>query len=231
MRLFIWNLVVALSVTGAGAGVVQSATCISGSVVVTGTASCSAESANPGDWSAQASTTVTETIPSSPGVVTAAISGNAETSPNFSDLVFPNPGSSAFASADAVLSLYTAGPVRQGLALLSLYEGVDGGSISESVGAYGLGLCPRDLTCQLNGYYPFTLGQEFELVLHGSEIAEGFNIPGSSGFTVSASIELFDNLTGPVLIIAMPEPSFAVPIGILLGIAAATANGRARRWR
>ena len=217
MRLFTWNLALALGVTGASAGVVQSATCVSGPLVVTGTASCSADSANPNDWSAQASTTVADTIPSSPGAVTVSIRGDAETSPN-TPLV-PNMGSSSSASADVVLSLYTAGPVRQGLALISLNEDSDGDTaygarMSVSVGAYGIDNCFLGLSCRVYGYYPFTLGQEFELTLHSSELAQGFQFPAGGGFGVSASIELFDNLTGPVLIFT-PEPSFAVPIGIL----------------
>ena len=154
-------------------------------------------------------------VPTSPGPVTAQINGNATCPPN------PGcaPGQSVTATLDLTMSLYTPGPIRDGIALLqlTLNGGGDAGGaeqVSGAIGPYSLGSCPKELTCQLFGYFPFELGVPFTIDLSG--LANGQAPFGGAGFSAFASLQLYelptqagDRAGAPVQISLVPEPGSA----------------------
>ena len=151
-------------------------------------------------------------VPASPGPVTATIRGNASCY-----LVLTCGDQPATASIDLTMNLYTAGPVRDGLALLQLHLSQLGGpaaDISGRIGSYSLAGCPSELLCPLFGYFPVELGVPFTIDLSG--LAYGFPSIGGGGFDASVSLQLFelptqagDRAGTPVQIYAVPEPGSA----------------------
>jgi hypothetical protein len=154
-------------------------------------------------------------VPDSPGAVTAYITGNATcpANPGCAD------GQSVTATLDLTMDLYTAGPIRDGIALLqlNLNAGGDAGGaakVSTFVGPYGIGSCPKELSCETYGYFPFELGVPFTIDLSG--LANGQAPFGGAGFSAYASLQLFELPTqagdpagAPVQIYVVPEPSSA----------------------
>jgi len=148
-------------------------------------------------------------VPTS-GPVTAFIRGDASC-PNAA----PTCNQPATATIDFSMDLYTPGPIKDGIAMLQLIlsdDGIAAGAarVSGDIGPYSLGSCPKGLTCQLGGYFPFELGVPFTIDLSG--LANG-----GAGFLVSASLQLFeaptqagDPVGAPVHIYLVPEPSLAV---------------------
>lgn len=152
-------------------------------------------------------------VPTSPGAVTASINGSASC---FN--VINNCGNQpTTATMDFTMDLYTAGPVRDGIAyvLLSIAQG--GGvipDISGAIGPYSLGGCASELSCVLFGYFPFELGIPFTIDLSG--IAVGSPPNNGAHFLASASLQLYelptqagDRAGAPVQINLVPEPSSA----------------------
>jgi hypothetical protein len=153
-------------------------------------------------------------VPASPGPVTALINGGAGC---------PNQGcadgQSVTGTIDLTMDLYTAGPVRDGIALLqlTLESGGDAGGaehVSGAIGPNSLGSCPKELTCEISGYFPFELGIPFTIDLSG--LANGQAPFGGAGFYASASLQLFELPTqagdpagAPVQIYVVPEPGSA----------------------
>jgi hypothetical protein len=151
-------------------------------------------------------------VPASPGPVTATIHGDASCSLSCSD-------QPASATINLTMDLYTAGPMRDGIALLQLTltsGGNAGGAahVSGSIGPYSIGSCPKELTCQTFGYFPFELGVPFTIDLSG--LANGFPPLGDAEFLASASLQLFEvppqdggPAGAPVQIYPTPEPRSA----------------------
>ena len=153
-------------------------------------------------------------VPTSPGAVTAFVRGDA------SCLNASACGSQpATAAIDLSMDLYTAGPARDGLALVQLTltsgaTGAGGTQISGNIGPFSLASCPKELTCTLSGYFPFELGVPFALDLSG--LANGFPPLGGGQFFATASIQLFEAppagsapANAPVQIYVVPEPGSA----------------------
>jgi hypothetical protein len=125
----------------------------------------------------------------------------------------------ATAIIELTLDLYTAGPVRDGIALVQLVvdgDGDAGGTTRESaaIGPYSAPFCAKGLSCHLSGYFPFQLGVPFTLDVYA--LAYGFAPMGGAGDTAFASIQLYETpqqgggVTGaPVQIYLIPEPSAA----------------------
>jgi hypothetical protein len=146
-------------------------------------------------------------VPASPGPVTALIDGDASC-PNAA----PTCDQPVNAAIDLTMDLYTSGPIRDGIALLQLVlsdDGVAAGSaeVSGAIGPYSLGSCPKELTCQISGYFPFELGVPFTIDLSG--LANG-----GAAFFASASLQLYEvpqpdggPAGAPVQINLVPEPS------------------------
>jgi hypothetical protein len=115
--------------------------------------------------------------------------------------------------------LYTPGPIRDGVALLqlNLSGGGDAGGaelVRSAVGPYGIGSCPKELSCDTYGYFPFELGVPFTIDLSG--LANGQAPYGGAGFSAYASLQLFelptqagDRAGAPVPINLVPEPGSA----------------------
>jgi hypothetical protein len=118
------------------------------------------------------------------------------------------------------MDLYTAGPIRDGVALLqlTLSGGGDAGGaehISGAIGPYSIGLCPKELSCLLFGYFPFELGAPFTIDLSGFANANP-QFFGEAGFSALASLQLYelptqagDRAGAPVPINLVPEPGSA----------------------
>ncbi len=153
-------------------------------------------------------------VPASPGPVTATIHGDASCNLSCGNQRTDPP---ATASIDLTMNLYTAGPIRDGIAYVQLNIGQSGGvipDISGSIGPYSLAGCPSELLCPLFGYFPVELGVPFTIDLSG--LAYGFPSIGGGGFDASVSLQLFelptqagDRAGTPVQIYAVPEPGSA----------------------
>jgi hypothetical protein len=158
-------------------------------------------------------------VPNSTGAVSARVdsSTNCQFSPTCTKTDF------AFTSIELTLDLYTPGPMRDGVAAITMYADSDGGSgggarETASVGPYGLYYlnnpnapnCPLGISCELANFFQFELGVPFTIDLY--VLSEG---PlGGGGADAFASIQLFerpqpgDGATGaPVQIYLVPEPS------------------------
>ena len=172
-------------------------------------------------------------VPTSPGLVTATIRGNAGCNV-ICDQV-------ATATIVLTMDLYTPGPVRDGIALLQLTltsDGSAGGAtqVSGDIGPYSLGGCPIGLDCQKFGYFPFELGVPFSIDLSG--LANGFAPVGDAEFLASASLQLYevppqgsDPAGAPVQIYLTPEPSSASLAVTGLSALILFAFGRRRKLR
>jgi hypothetical protein len=153
-------------------------------------------------------------MPAFPGPVTAQINGYASC---FNNLFCGD--QPATAAIDLTMDLYTAGPIRDGIALLQLnltQGGAPAGNaqVSGAIGPYSLGSCPAELTCVLAGYFPFELGVPFTIDLSG--LANGPPPVGGAQFIASASLQLYelptqagDRAGAAVPIYLIPEPSSA----------------------
>jgi hypothetical protein len=155
-------------------------------------------------------------VPSSPGPVTATVNGSANCLGGI-----PQCGNQyATASINLTMDLYSSGPIRGGIALVQLIisgGGDAGGAIQVSggIGPYSLGSCPKELTCQIAGYFPFELGVPFTIDLNG--LADGNpQFFGGASFQNSAYLQLYelpaqagDRTGAPVQINLVPEPDSA----------------------
>jgi hypothetical protein len=151
-------------------------------------------------------------VPASPGPVTATIHGDASCFNNLSCGDQP-----ATASIDLTIDFNTAGPIRDGIALVQLFITQSGGvipDVSGAIGPYALGGCPSELDCALSGYFPFELG--VPSTIHLSGLANGNPPDGSAGFGAFASLQLYELSTqagdpagAPVQIYLIPEPGSA----------------------
>jgi hypothetical protein len=156
-------------------------------------------------------------VPTSSGPVTATIRGSAGCSVTLGQCD-PN-ATNATAAIDLTMNLYTAGPMRDGVALLLLSLDSDGSAggtprTSGAIGPYPLDSCAKSLHCQIFGYFPFELGAPFTINLSGSALA--FPPQGDAEFLASASLQLFEvpppdggPAGAPVQIYLVPEPSSA----------------------
>lgn len=129
-------------------------------------------------------------VPTSPGPVTAQINGYASCYN-----VINNCGNQPMsATIDLTMNLYTAGPIRDGIAFVQLYLSQSGGvipDVSGAIGPYALGGCPSELVCGLSGrYFPFQLGIPFTIDLSG--IANGSPPNNGAQFVASASLQLYE---------------------------------------
>ena len=155
-------------------------------------------------------------VPSSPGPVTAFVSGGAACLGGIPQCGNQN----ASAAIDLTMHLYTPGPIRNGVGLLQLTisGGGDAGGaehVSGAIGSYSLDSCPKELTCALSGYFPFELGIPFVIDLNGLANANP-QFFGEASFINSASLQLFelptqagDRSGAPVQISLVPEPGSA----------------------
>jgi PEP-CTERM motif len=171
-------------------------------------------------------------VPTSSGSVTASIRGDASC---FDFLCGDSPPT---ATLDFIMDLYTAGPIRDGVAFLQLgisQTGIGGqGRISGAIGSYSLGSCASELTCILSGYFPFELGVPFTIELSG--LAKALTTNGGAGFQASASLQLFEDPPGgvgpggaPVQILLVPEPGSAGLAVLGLSFLALLAVSRRRK--
>jgi len=155
-------------------------------------------------------------VPAIAGPVTAIINGGASCLGGVSQCG----DQYATAAIDLTMNLYTSGPIRNGLALVQLFVGGNGGpggaaQVSGAIGPYSIGSCPIELDCQISGYFPFELGVPF--TIHLSGFADGNpQFFGGAGFTNSASLQLYelppqggDPARAPVQVYFIPEPGSA----------------------
>ena len=132
-------------------------------------------------------------VPTSPGPVTATIRGSAGCSVTLGQC--DPDATDATATIDLTLNLYTAGPMRDGVALLQLSLDSDGSAggtpqVSGAIGPYSLGSCAKFLHCRIFGYFPFELGAPFTINLSGRAFA--FPPQGDAEFLASASLQLYE---------------------------------------
>jgi hypothetical protein len=164
----------------------------------------------------QASLFYSFNMPTSPGAVTAQIRGGVSCIGGI-----PQCGDQyATAAIDLTMDLYTDGPIRDGVALLQLTLSGGGDAagaehVSGGIGQYSIGLCPKELSCYLFGYFPFELGVPFAIDLSGSANANP-QFFGEAGFSAFASLQLYelptqagDRAGAPVQINLVPEPGSA----------------------
>ena len=155
-------------------------------------------------------------LPASTGGVSARVDASASCYNASTPCVGNDP---ATAIIELTLSLYTAGPVRDGIAFLQLVvdgDGDAGGTTRESasIGPYSAPFCAKGVSCHLSGYFPFQLGVPFTVDV--SALAYGFAPMGGAGDTAFASIQLYElpdqgGVTGaPVQVELIPEPGAAV---------------------
>src|SRR5665213_213471 len=146
-----------------------------------------------------------------PGPVGGSVQGSARCS---SGVVYCS------VTIDLTADLYTLGPIRDGVAFLSLDVETDGSAggaayASGAIGPYSIGGCPKDLSCSKVGYFPFELGVPFTIHLTGFANANPQAL-GDGEFMAVAQLQLFevpsndgDKAGAPVEIELVPEPSSA----------------------
>ena len=87
--------------------------------------------------------------------------------------------------------------------------------MSGAIGPYSLASCPKGITCQISGFFPFELGVPFAIDLSGFANANP-EFFGDGEFSTFASLQLFevpsqagDRAGTPVQIDLIPEPGSA----------------------
>jgi hypothetical protein len=140
-------------------------------------------------------------VPTAPAMVTADILAEA------------GPGNPVTVGIDLTMDLYTAGPVREGVARLALEISscclpYVTARIGGAIGAYSLNSCPVELDCIIDGLFPFELGVPFTINLSG--------LATDGGFSNAAQLQLYEVPPGgvgqfgaPVQILIAPEPGSA----------------------